>query len=58
MVPRCPSVTPQPVYVTDVTCDIIELESYLIFANNMFTLLTRIISKNHVIVVIKFTCQS
>ena len=35
----------------------IESESYIFFANNMFTLLTRIISKNNVIVVIKFTCQ-
>ena len=32
-------------------------ESYTFFANNMFTLLTCIISKNNVIVVIKFTCQ-
>ena len=35
----------------------LESESYIFFANNMFTLLTCIISKNKVIVRIKFTCQ-
>ena len=35
-----------------------ESQSYIFFANNIFALLRGIITKNNVILMIKFTCPS